>query len=160
MNARVWINRAAAAACVLLLGLAFASAVAIGGDVAAVNAARRTDAPPPATGSSMTAPAALKPLLRANAATPNVAVGEFINLRLGDLGLFVSAVDVASVRPFGNGLKLAEVRVTAAGSLSDIASVANWVAINREAVRLKSMTVEQGADGRGGCTLVLLMVVA
>lgn len=159
MNARLWINRAAAAACLLLSGLAVASAVAIAGDVGAVNAARSGAMSQPATDGEAKAPAALRPILRTNAAMPNVAIGEFINVRLGDLGLFVSAVDVASVRPLGGSLRLAEVRVTATGRLVDIAAVANWVAVNREAVRLKSITVSQGADGRGGSTLVLLMVI-
>lgn len=160
MITRVWINRAVALACLLLGGLAVASAVAITGDVVAVRAAEGMSAARHPADAATNAPSGLKPLLRINAASPETVIGEFINIRLGDLGLLVSDVDVSSMRPIGSGLKLAEVRVTATGSLAEVASASNWVAINREAVRLKSLTVTQGADGRGGCSLVLLMVVA
>jgi hypothetical protein len=164
MSMTIWINRGAAAACLLLSVLAILSGIAVIGDIAAVHAAERnTPAPAPATIAPPSQPlssAGLKPLLRADASTPEVALGEFLNVRLAELGLLVNGVQAVSVRPLGGGLKLAEVRITGTAEAADVASVANWVAVNREAVRLKSLSVDPGVEGRGACTFVLLMVIA
>lgn len=160
MNAKLWINRGAAVASLALTGLAVASAIAITSDVSTVQAAK-TAAPQQAR---QRAPindvTTLKPILKSDGAPEAIALGEFLNLRFSDLGLFVSAVDTVSLRTLGKGLKLAEMRVTATGTPTDLISVSNWVAVNREAVRMKSFTMASGADGRGSFTFILLLVVA
>jgi hypothetical protein len=162
MNRQVWIHRAMALASVGLVGVALTAIAAIGGDLVAVDQAK-ADTPAPVA--SATAPPAarwrpLKPALRRNGATAKVAVGEYLNGRLGELGLNIVSVETPTVRPLGGGLHLAEVRVEARGAAAASAAAANWVAVNREAVRLQSLAVGVGPDGSGTCTLVLLMVIA
>lgn len=162
MNRRVWILRATALASVLLAGIALTSMAAIGGDLVAVDRARAdtsatepTRAAPPAPGWRP-----LQPALRRNGGSAKIAVGEYLNGRLGEMGLHIVSVETPTVRPLGDGLLLAEVHVQARGDAAASAAVANWVAVNREAVRLKSLAVWVGPDGSGACTLVLLMVIA
>lgn len=161
MKLAVWKNRAAAAAAIVLTGLSLASLVAITTNILAVREAETQAAPdhskpvtaPPTSG-------ALRPILRRGAATQNIAVGEFLNGRLGELGFSPSSVDTVSVRPLGGGLQLAEVRVQGRGDATAAAAVANWVAVNHEVVRLKSLSLSTGADGAGNGVVVLLMVIA
>lgn len=162
MNRSVWIRRAAAAATLALAAVCAVSAAAIGADLAAVTAAAAGDG-------SVSTPreprhemdvATLRPMLRSGKAEPGPAVGEFLNGRLGELGLHIVSADVASLRPLGGGLKLAEVRIQGRGDLAAAGAVANWVAVNRQAVRLKSMDVNSGADGESLTSIVLLMVIA
>lgn len=162
MNRKVWFHRVAALAAVLLAGIALTSVAAAGGDLVAVNRAE-IDTPTPAA--SATAPPAvgwrpLKPALRRNGAATKVAVGEYLNGRLGELGLNIVSVETPTVRPLGGGLHLAEVVLQARGDAAASAAAANWVAVNREAVRLKALTVGVGPDGSGTCSLTLLMVIA
>jgi len=162
VNRQVWMHRAAALASVVLVGVALTAVTSIGGDLIAVDRAR---ADTPASAASASAPAALrwqplKPAVRRNGASAKVAVGEYLNGRLGELGLNIISVETPTVRPLGDGLHLAEVRVEARGDAATSAAAANWVAVNREAVRLKSLAVGVGPDGSGTCTLVLLMVIA
>ena len=162
MNRQVWIHRATALASVVLAGVALTSAAAIGGDLVAVNRAR-ADPGAPAPAASAPATVAwrpLKPAVRRNGASAEIAVGEYLNGQLGQLGLNIVSVEAPSVRPLGGGLHLAEVRVQARGDAAASAAAANWVAVNREAVRLQSLAVGVGPDGTGTCTLVLLMVIA
>ncbi len=162
MNRQVWIHRAAALASVVLAGVALTSMAAIGGDWIAIDRAKAdTIAPAPAA----TAPSAaqwrtLQPSVRRNGTSAKIAVGEYLNGQLGQLGLNIISVETPSVRPLGGGLHLAEVRVQARGDAAASAAAANWVAVNREAIRLKSLVVGVGPDGTGTCTLVLLMVIA
>lgn len=162
MNRQVWIHRATALASVVLAGIALTSVAAIGGDLVAIDRAKAdTGTPAPAT----SAPSAvgwrpLMPAVRSNGASPKIAVGEYLNGQLGQLGLNIVSVETPSVRPLGGGLHLAEVRVQARGDAAVSAAAANWVAVNREAIRLKSLAVGVGPDGTGTCTLVLLMVIA
>ncbi len=162
MNRRVWIHRATALASVVLAGIALTSVVAIGGDLVAVDRAKADTATPASTAS--TPPAVhwrpLKPAVRRNGATAKIAVGEYLNGGLGELGLNIVSVETPTVRALGGGLHLAEVRVQARGDAAASAAAANWVAVNREAIRLKSLAVGVGPDGTGTCTLVLLMVIA
>lgn len=162
MNRRVWIHRAAACASIVLVGIALTAVVAIGADLVAVNQARADTSARAvrASASEATSWRPLKPAVRRNGATAKVAVGEYLNGRLGELGLNIISVETPTVRPLGDGLLLAEVQVQARGDAAASAGAANWVAINREAVRLKSLTVGVGPDGSGTCTLVLLMVIA
>lgn len=102
---------------------------------------------------------ALKPLLRRGQATAETAVGEYLNGRLGQMGLAVTSARVTTLRPLGDGLFLAEVEVEARGDAAAAAAAANWVAVNREAVRMSSLSLTSDAAG-GRCRLVLLMVVA
>ncbi len=162
MNRSVWIHRAAALAAIGLGAVALTSAVAIGGDLVAVD---RAGADTPASGSAPAGRPAgdwrpLKPVLRRNGAEAKIAVGEYLNGRLSQLGLAIVSVETPSVRPLGGGLHLAEVRVQARGEAAASAAAANWVAVNREAIRLKSLSLGMAPDGTGTCTLVLLMVIA
>lgn len=161
MNRKVWLHRAAAVAAFGLAGVALVSAVSIGSDLQAVASAR--DGAPAVAHSPAKGPApwtAGAPLLRRNGATAEIAVGEYLNGRLGELGLAVLSAETATLRPLGGGLHLAEVRVQARGDAAATAAVTNWIAVNREAVRLKSMTLGLGSDGEGTVALVLLMVIA
>lgn len=162
MNRQVWIHRAAALASVVLAGIALTSVAAIGGDMVAIDRAKAdTATPAPAASPASIVPwRPLKPAVRRNGATPKIAVGEYLNGQLGQLGLNIISVETPSVRPLGGGLHLAEVRVQARGDGAASAAAANWVAVNREAIRLKSLAVGVGPDGSGTCTLVLLMVIA
>jgi len=162
MNRQVWVHRAAALASVALAGIALTSVAAIGGDLVAINRAKADTATPAlATPASSVVPwRPLKPVLRRNGSEAKIAVGEYLNGRLGQLGLAIVSVETPSVRPLGGGLHLAEVRVQARGDAAASAAAANWVAVNREVVRLKSLSLGVAPDGTGTCTLVLLMVIA
>lgn len=158
MNRTLWINRAAAVAAVVLAGIALTSSLAIGRAVLAVGEAR--DGPVPALKPGRPLSVTARPALRRNGASAQIAVGEYLNGQLGELGLNVISVETPTVRPLGGGLYLAEVHVQARGDAAASAAAANWVAVNREAIRLKSLTVGLGPDQEGLCTLVLLMVIA
>lgn len=161
MSRSVWIHRAAALAAVGLAGVILTSVAAIGGDLVAVDRAKADTASAPSL-VVQTTPAwrPLKPVLRREGAEAKIAIGEYLNGRLGQLGLTIVSVEAPSVRPLGGGLHLAEVRVQARGEAAASAAVTNWVTVNREAVRLKSLSIGVGPDGTGTCTLVLLMVIA
>ncbi|MEJ6790938.1 hypothetical protein BrevBR_15450 [Brevundimonas sp. BR2-1] len=160
MNRTLWINRGAAVGAVVLAGVALTSSLAIGRALSAVGEARGdapTSALKPAT---HPLPATARPALRRNGASARIAIGEHLNGQLGELGLNIVSVETPTVRPLGGGLHLAEVRVQARGDAAASAAAANWVAVNRETVRLKSLTIGLGPDQEGLCTLVLLMVIA
>ncbi len=161
---RVWLNRGAALAALALGAIALTSAFAVGRDVRAVAAADAkgsTGEVGPKTGSADTAPwTPGAPLLRRGGATAEIAIGEHLNGRLAELGLTVLNVEAADPRPLGGGLHLAEVRVHARGDAAASAAVANWTSVNREAVRLESLTLGLGPDQEGTIALVLLMVIA
>jgi len=161
MMPKLWINRAAGLACVVLAGVALTSAIAVAGDLLAVHDAGRTaDAATAGPEPTLRAPARMKPLLRRGAAAPQVAVNEYLNGKLGTLGLNVVSADVISLRPLGNGLQLAEIRVEANGDAVAAAAAANWAGVNREAVRMTALSVSAGPDGTARCSLVLLAVIA
>jgi len=162
MNRSVWISRCAAAASAVLIVVALTSVVAISGEIIAVGRAKADEPAVPQAASARPAPAwkAVRPALRRNGATAEIAIGEYLNGRLGELGLNVVSVTTPSVRPLGGGLQLAEVHVQARGDAAASAAAANWVAVNREAIRLKSLTLGVGPDQEGTCTLLLLMVIA
>ncbi|HYC98455.1 hypothetical protein [Brevundimonas sp.] len=160
MNRTVWIHRGAAIASVVLIGVALTSAVAVGRDVHAVTGARKALQPAASPASVTRAWTPGPPLLRRNGATAEIAIGEYLNGRLGELGLAVTSVEMAELRPLGGGRHLAEVRVLARGDAAASAAAANWVAVNREAVRLKSLSLGIGSDQEGTAALVLLMVIA
>lgn len=158
------LNRGAALAALALGAVALTSTLAVGRDVRAVAAA---GARPPAVADATKAQAAEAapwtpgaPLLRRGGATAEIAIGEHLNGRLAELGLTVLNVDAADPRPLGGGLHLAEVRVHARGDAAASAAVANWISVNREAVRLKSLTLGLGPDQEGTIAFVLLMVIA
>lgn len=162
MNRRLWINRISAAAGVALLAVAALSAIAILDDLGAVQAAssREALADAPAAPTRALDLRSLQPVLRPGKAEPEVVLGEFLNGHLGQLGLNVSAAELSSLRPLGGGLRLAEVHVQARGDMAAAAAAASWVAVNRESVRLKALTVGSRPDGEHQISLVLLMVIA
>lgn len=161
MTAAVWKNRLAAGAVIGLIALSLPALIRILGDVGAVREAEaRAAEAVQAIPAAPPVPQALQPILRRGATAADVAVGEYLNGRLSELGFGTTAVQVVSVRPLGRGLQLAEVRVEGSGDLASVAAVANWVAVNQEAVRLKSLSTSQTPDGAVRSSLVLLMVIA
>lgn len=165
MNRRtLWLNRGAALAALALGVVALTSTFAVGRDVQAVATAIADVPAATEAGTAKTAEATTwtpgRPLLRRNGATAEIAIGEHLNGRLAELGLTVLSVEAAELRPLGGGLHLAQVRVQARGDAAASAAVANWISVNREAVRLKSLTLGLGPDQEGTIALVLLMVIA
>lgn len=161
MNRALWLRRGAAAGVVALGGLSLVSAAAIAGDVLAVRRAASDGEPSSAAAASRYRPLpGLKPILRPGAASPDIAIGEHLNGALGQSGLVVTSVRTASVRSLGGGLRLAEVRVEGRGALAAAGAVSRWVAVNREAVRLKELAAMTSPEGDGRVSFVLLMVIA
>lgn len=161
MNREVWIKRGAALATLALGALAIVSTAQVGVDVWRVRAAEAAAVTPkrvavtPTT--KWTAPV---PILRVGAGQPKTAVAELLNSQLGGLGLTLTSVEVSSARPLGNGLRLAEVRVEARGDAAAAQAAAEWVAINREAVRMKSISTGLGLQDDPVASMVLLMVIS
>lgn len=162
MMPKLWINRVAGLACVVLAGVALTSAIAVVGDLLVVhNAAQAATAgAPPVSRSIPGVPAGIKPLLRRGGATAQVAVNEYLNGAFGTLGLNVVSAETVSLRPLSNGLQLVEVRVEANGDATAAAAAANWVGVNREAVRMTALSMNAVPDGAPRCSLVLLVVIA
>lgn len=160
MISAVWKNRLAAAAVVGLIGLslpplikAVGAVLAVGeAEASAAEAAQTVPATPPI-------PATLRPVLKRGTSTPEIAIGEYLNVRLPGMGYAATAVQVVSARHLERGLQLTEVRLEGTGDAAALAAVVNWVGVNRDVVRLKSLTTTQGADGSARSTMVLLMVI-
>lgn len=161
MKREVWIRRGAAMATLALGALAIASTVHVVVEVWRVRAAEaaavtpKRDAVAPTT--KWTAPV---PMLRVGAGQPKTAIAELLNSQLGGLGLTLTSVEVSSARPLGNGLRLAEVRIEARGDAAAAQAAAEWVAINREAVRMKSISTGLGPQDDSVASMVLLMVIS
>lgn len=85
------------------------------------------------------------PLLRleSNAAQP---VEAWLNSELGRFDLLISDVEIASVRPLGEGLRLAEVRFSAAGSVDGMLTMLQWSSVNRDGLRLVSVRLERSPE--------------
>lgn len=162
MNWTLWMRRGAAAGLLGLTVLAAASAIDIVRDLWTVNRALAEAEVSRPLDQLPTVPLArdLKPVVRLGAAAPDVAIGERLNGALGPSGLVLTSVRTVSVRPLGAGLRLAEVRVEGRGDLAAAGAVSSWVAINREAVRLKSLDAMTAPDGEARLSFVLLMVIA
>jgi hypothetical protein len=160
MRSALWGRRIAALAALGLAGLCIASVIAVTGDVLEVRNARASVPDIVRSADAPAASASLRPMVQVRAGNPETAIGEYLNTRFGDLGLLVNGATVVSLRPLGRGLRLAEVRVSGSGDATAAGSIANWIAVNREAVRLKALTLTKGSDGRGRLELTLLMVFA
>lgn len=163
MNRQVWIHRAAAVGAVVLGVITIASTVSIAGDWNAVAHARSAPGESVVRRTSRAAAPAWRPAgpaLRVARGDPKIAIGEYLNGQLGEVGLNIVSVDVPSVRGLGSGLKLAEVRIEARGDAKAVAGAVNWVATNHDIVRLRSVSMGVGPTGDGVATLVLLMVIA
>lgn len=161
MNRSVWIRRCAAVATLALGALAIVSAAQVGVDVWRVRAAETAAVTPNAAAvlatTKWTSPL---PMLRVGAGQPKTAVAELLNSQLGGLGLTLTSVEVSSARPLGNGLRLAEVRIEAKGNAAAVQAAAEWVAINREAVRMKSISTGLDPQDDPVASMVLLMVIS
>jgi hypothetical protein len=161
MIREIWTRRGAAIATLALGALAIVSTAHVGVNVWRVQAAESAAARPkrvstePAT--EWTTPT---PMLRAGAGQPKTAVAELLNSQLGELGLTLTSVEVSSARPLGAGLRLAEVRVEAKGDAAAAQAAAEWVSINREAVRMKSISTGLGPQDDPVASMVLLMVIS
>ena len=158
MSREVWVRRAFACVAVVSAMAGLAATFYIVDDVHAVAVAKGPEATarPAASRATWTSP---KPVLR-GAANPATAVNEYLNGQLGPLGLEIISIGQPSIRPLGDGLKLAEMRVEARAEAPAATAVAQWVAVNRDAVRMKSMSLGVGSDGDGVATIVLLVVVS
>lgn len=161
MNQEIWIRRSAAVATLALGALVIVSTVHVGVDVWRVRAAEAaTVMPKRAAVTPTTKWTAPVPILRVGAGQPKTAVAELLNSQLGGLGLTLTSVEVSSVRPLGSGLRLAEVRVEAKGDAAAAQAAAEWVAINREAVRMKSISTGLGPQDDPVASMVLLVVIS
>jgi hypothetical protein len=158
MTPQVWrlgsLGAAAFALCVLLT----VTWVKIGFDVFAL-----INRPQTAVETSTSGPpepwSAPKPLLRANNSAETL-IGEVLNVRLSRLGYSNATVRAGPLRPLGGGLYLTEVRIEGRGDAETAANVANWVAINRNAVRMKSLSLGVDSQNKGALTILLEIVVA
>jgi hypothetical protein len=161
MNPDIWINRGAAAAVGVCAVLAVTSVVSLVDDLGAVGVAAAAETVQPRTGApAVSGPwSSPKPVLRAGA-NSRTALDEYLNGQLGPLGLTITSITPSILRPLGGGLTLAEVRIEARGEAPAAAAVAQWVAVNREAVRLKSLSMGLEPGGDGVQTIVLLVVLA
>lgn len=161
MNREIWTRRGAAIATLALGALVIISTAHVGVNVWRVRAAESAAATPRRVSTETTAkwttPA---PMLRVGAGQPKTAVAELLNSQLGGLGLTLTSVEVSSTRPLGAGLRLAEIRVEAKGDAAAAQAAAEWVAINREAVRMKSISTGLGPLDDPVASMVLLMVIS
>lgn len=164
MTRSVWIRRAMAGAILVCSLATVTSLVAIVGDVLEVQAATGANAstpqPPPRAERPWVRPA---PLIQVSAGDPKVRLGEFFNARLRRMGLGIDSFEVVSTRPLGDGLRLVEARLKASGDMTGAVALAEWTAVNRPAVRLKSLVLDApdqaGAD-RGALEAVFLVVIS
>lgn len=161
MNQGIWLRRSAAVATLALGALVISSTAHVGVDAWRVRAAEAAAVAP----KPVAVPVAAKwakpvPILRVGAGQPKTAVAELLNSQLGGLALTLTSVEVSSARPLGNGLRLAEVRVEARGDAAAAQAAAEWVAINREAVRMKSISTGLDPQDDPVASMVLLMVIS
>tara|TARA_R110002051_G_scaffold41530_7_gene86134 strand:- start:19744 stop:20229 length:486 start_codon:yes stop_codon:yes gene_type:complete len=161
MTIKPWLSRALALTAVVCAGLTLSSAVAIISAVVDVGRAKK-DPVPTAVSTAITPQPWTSPLpvLRLADRDPKAQIGEYLNGQLGGLGLTLQSVEVTSMRPLGGGLQLALVKIEGRWSIDDGQAAANWVAVNRDAIRLTSMTIAAEPDGQERSSLNLLIVVA
>jgi len=161
MTLKPWLPRALALTALICAGLTLSSTVAIIRTLISVNQAGAEPAPAVAPTASAPQPwTSPLPVLRLEGHDPKIQIGEYLNGQLGALGLTLQSVEVTSMRPLGGGLHLALVQVEGRWSIDDGQAAANWVAVNRDAIRLTEMAIAVGPDGQERSTLKLLMVVA
>lgn len=159
MNRELWLRRVAAVVTVLCAFLAIGAAVRATGDVGAVIQARGgNSAVPVVSGDADWQPP--RPAVKAAQGQHAAAINSHMNARLSALGLVPTNVSVGDLQPLGGGLSLAEVRIEAQGDAKAALAAAQWTAVNREAVRLKSLALSQDPTGGGQIVMVLLVVVA
>lgn len=161
MNRDVWVRRGAAVATLALGAVVIVFTVHVGADVWRVRASEAA----PFSQKRVIAPAKEKwtrplPLLRTGPGQPKTAIAELLNGQLGGLGLTLTSVDVGAARSLGDGLRLAEVRIEAKGDAAAAEAAAAWIAINREAVRMKSISTGLGPQDDPVMSMVLLMVIS
>lgn len=155
----IWTRRACVAAALVCGGLALSGALGIAQDALDVREAQAT-APASAFGGRRS-PSWIRPepVLRLDGQDGTARIGAFFNARLGELNLLSTSVEVTRLRPLGDGLQLAEVTVKAKGGSAAVQTLAEWVAVNREAIRATSLTVVP-VEGEIAATLTVVMVVA
>lgn len=162
MNRTVWLHRGSALAVLIGVSLTVSGTAGIARSLMEVRDAEAATPVAPPTAASTTS-ALWKPppvALRVQSGDAKASIGEFFNGKLGDLGLLTTSVETTSLRPLGEGLKLVEVTIRAKGRLEAAIDVSNWIAVNREAVRLQSITVSSTDQGEAQLTLVVLTVIA
>lgn len=153
-----WSHRLAGAGVVIL---AIVSLISIGsavGDVLAVEQAKRQLGTP----SPAASPAAWQqpvPLMQIGDGDAKALLGERLATDIRNAGLATTEVELTSLRPLGGGLQLAQVSVTATGEAPALMALANWVAVNRSAVRMVTLD-SQVSDGPSVHKLTLLVVIA
>lgn len=117
--------------------------------------------PPSAPRNSWTIP---EPAIDIRGGDPRSRIGELLNVALVDLGLSIRRVDVGTIRPLGDGLRLAEVRIVASGEAGALGPLVDWIAVNRDTIRLQTISATRPADpsidANGEVRLSLLMVIS
>lgn len=161
MTRDAWIRRSAGLGVLVCAGLILSSAAQAVLDLNAVAAAGSRLRPPPSPASSQaTSWRAPKPVLRSPAGQAKARLNEYLNGQLPSLGLTLTTVDIGEPRPLGEGLALAEVRVSGHADASALMTLTQWVAVNRDSVRLSAVTAGLDPQGDGAFTAVLLVVIA
>lgn len=99
------------------------------------------------------------PLMQIGDGDPKALLGERLATEIRNAGLATTSIEVASLRPLGGGLRLAEVRIEATGEAAAVLALANWVAVNRATVRMETLE-SRVADGPSVHQFTWLVVIA
>lgn len=153
-----WPHRLAGAGILVLTIVSLISITSAVGDVLAVEQAKRQLGTP----SPAASPAAWQqpvPLMQIGDGDAKALLGERLATEIRNAGLATTEVELTSLRPLGGGLQLAQVSVTATGEAPALMALANWVAVNRSAVRMLALD-SQVSDGPSVHKLTLLVVIA
>jgi hypothetical protein len=100
------------------------------------------------------------PLIRQGPAQRQARLVETLTEQLARTGLEVLAINTRNQRPLGDGLYLIEVEVQARGAFTDARTLIAWAGVNREAVRLTSVSADPDPAGGGVFSFALWVVAA
>lgn len=130
------------------------------GDRQALEQARAALPPveaPPAQPAGWATPA---PLVRSAPAQRSSGLNETLSGQFARMELEIVGIHERSRRALGDGLQLVEVEVQARGEVGDAYRLIAWAAVNREAMRLVSVSANPDPAGGGVWSYVLLVVTA
>ena len=153
-----WPHRLAGAGVVVLAIISLVSIISAAGKLLEVQQAKgQLGTPSPAaTTAAWRQPI---PLMQIGDGDAKALLGERLATEIRNAGLATTEVELASLRPLGGGLRLAEVKVTATGEAPALMALANWVAVNRAAVRMVALD-SQVSDGPSQHRFTWLVVIA
>lgn len=100
------------------------------------------------------------PLVRSTPAQRASELNEALTGQFARMELELVGIHERSRRVLGDGLQLVEVEVQARGEVSDAYRLIAWAAVNREAMRLVSVSANPDPAGGGVWSYVLLVVTA